>query len=166
MDDVAVPAPAPGYLDDEHMVWTGRPGQITNWRVYFTMTVAMALLLVFVPRPYTLVGLAPLLIAGWYWLTVRCSRWELTSQRLRLRLRAGILTRRIEEIELYRVVDSSMTAPLVYRLVGRGNLAVVTTDQTAQRANLYGIADAEGVRNKLRHSVEAARRAKGVRFVE
>ena len=106
----------------------------------------------------------PAAIAGGTFWSIQTTRYELTHERLRKHW--GILTRRGEEIELYRVEDTNPTAPLLYRLYGRGNVEVLSTDRTAQALTLYAVRDHEGVRNQIRDRVEAMRRAKGVRLVE
>lgn len=157
-------APAGGYRDPEGLAWAGQPGQIVNWQIIAAATVAAAILAVFVPWPYTPVAALPLPAIGWFYLVVRCIRYELTSQRLRIA--SGVFTRRVEEIELYRIEDTGAVAPLAYRLVGRGNVYALTSDRTAPVAVLEAIPEHEAVRRQLRELVEAARRAKGVRLIE
>lgn len=155
---------APGRAEGEQLVWSSRPGQIIHLPIYLIAVFVAGIPGVYAPWPWVCLALVPLAIAGVYAWSVQSIRYELTSERLRKKW--GILTRRGEEIELYRVEDTSPTAPLLYRLYGRGNVEVLSTDRTASKLTLKAIKDHERVRNTIRDRVEAVRRAKGVRLVE
>ena len=155
---------APGTTEDEQVIWSARPGQVVNLHIYLIAAIAAGVPGVFAPWPWVCVALVPVAIAGVYAWSVQSIRYELTNERLRKTW--GILTRRGEEVELYRVEDTNPTAPLLYRLYGRGNVEVLSTDRTADSLTLRAIKDHETVRNTLRDRVETMRRAKGVRLVE
>ena len=78
----------------------------------------------------------------------------------------GILNRREDNLELYRVRDYSMDQPLSLRLVGLGNIHMVTSDPVTPNISILAIPDCERVREALRHSVEAARDRKRVRQMD
>ena len=65
------------------------------------------------------------------WWVTKCTTYELTSQRLRIR--SGVLNRRVDELELYRVKDYAMEQPLLLRMVGLGNLTLADSDTRAIR---------------------------------
>lgn len=155
---------APGTAEDEQVIWSSRPGQVVNMHIYLIAAIAAGVPGVFAPWPWVCVSLVPIVIAAFYVSSIQCTHYELTNERLRKTW--GILTRRGEEIELYRVEDTNPTAPFLYRLCGRGNVEVLSTDRTADSETLRAIKDHETVRNKIRDRVEAMRRAKGVRVVE
>jgi uncharacterized membrane protein YdbT with pleckstrin-like domain len=90
--------------------------------------------------------------------------YELTSQRLRIT--RGILNRRLDELELYRVKDYVMEQPLLLRVFGLGNITVVTSDATTPTVALRAIAGATDVREKLRNAVQAERDRKRVRELD
>lgn len=155
---------APGTVQDESILWSGTPGQVIHLHVYIIAAVVAMALIVYAPWPWVCIALVPLAIAGVYAWSVKCTRYELTNERLSKKW--GILTRRGEDIELYRVEDTAPTAPLLYRLYGRGNVAVLSTDLTAGQLTLRAIREHEAVRNTIREHVETMRQAKGVRLVE
>lgn len=155
---------APGTAEDEQIIWSAGPGQVVNLHVYLIAAIVAGIPGVYVPWHWAGVALVPVAIAGFYVWSVQSIRYELTNERLRKTW--GILTRRGEEVELYRVEDTNPTAPLLYRLCGRGNVEVLSTDRTADSLTLRAIKDHETVRNTIRDRVEAMRRAKGVRLVE
>lgn len=156
--------PAPGPADDEQILWSATPGQIQYLHIYILAVIAAAIPGVYAPWPWVGLALVPLAIAGVYAASLQVTRYELTNQRLRKKW--GLLTRRGEEVELYRVEDTNPTAPLLCRLVGRGRVEVLSTDRTNDDLMLKAIRDHEKVRNLIRDHAETMRRAKGTRVVE
>jgi len=77
-----------------------------------------------------------------------------------------VLNRRVDELELYRVKDYAMEQPLLLRLVGLGNLTMITSDATNPQVSMKAIADVENVREKLRTAVQNERDRKRVRELD
>lgn len=98
------------------------------------------------------------------WWVTKCTTYELTSQRLRIR--SGVLNRRVDELELYRVKDYAMEQPLLLRMVGLGNLTLITSDATNPQVAMKAIPDVENVREKLRAAVQTERDRKRVRELD
>ena len=98
------------------------------------------------------------------WWTTRTTVYELTTQRLKIH--RGILTRRLEEVELYRVKDYVLEQPLFLRLLGLGNLTLVSSDATTPSIVLRAIAGVAAVREQLRTAVQAERDRKRVRELD
>src|SRR5699024_10441981 len=115
----------------EHVLWSSTKGHVSKLHIHVFATAIAVLLILYAPWPWIGLALVPLAIAGLYALAVQCTCYELTTERIRRR--SGILIRRTEEVELYRVEDTAPVAPLVYRLFGRGNVDVLSTDMTADR---------------------------------
>jgi uncharacterized membrane protein YdbT with pleckstrin-like domain len=134
-------------LESEYTVWEGRPSQITNLPAFIICTLLA-------------VAVIPVFIGFWKWLQVRCMKYELTSQRLRLSV--GVLSRRIDELELYRVKDSRFEQPFGLRIFGLGNIILQTSDPSDPVLELRAVRDGQGVREKLRAHVEALRSSKRV----
>ena len=99
--------------------------------------------------------------AFWRWLEIRCTRYTLTSQRLRYT--HGVLNRRHDDMELYRVKDVTVKEPLIQRVVGLGTLRLVTSDATTPEMRLPAIKEPLVVMEAIREQVETLRRARGVR---
>src|SRR5688572_6675105 len=70
----------------------------------------------------------PIFIAVWVYLTVKYTRYELSSERLRIT--TGVLSRVTSNLELYRITDLTVSQTFWQRLVGIGNIELVTTDRT------------------------------------
>lgn len=135
----------------EEQVWEGGPSQWVNLGPYIFCVLFCWLVV-------------PIFIGLWLWLQVRCTRYTLTTERLRIS--TGVFTRTVEELELYRVHDSSLVEPLLYRLVGLATILITTSDYSAPHVRLVGVADGEAVREALRKHVEACRQRQGVRDIE
>ena len=106
----------------------------------------------------------PLVWAPIRWFTNRATSYELTSQRLRIY--RGILNRRLDELELYRVKDYVLEQPLFLRLLGLGNLTLLSSDASTPTVAITAIAGAESVREKLRNAVQTERDRKRVRALD
>lgn len=135
----------------EETVWKGRPSHVTNLPTYIVCGLLSVLII-------------PALYGIWKWLELNCSRYELTTQRLRMT--RGVLNREEDELELYRVKDISYSQPFVPRLFGLGNVTLHTSDKTTPEVVLAGIADAGEFRDLLREQVEQRRDQKRVREVD
>ena len=138
-------------MAEEQRLWKGSPSQVSNLGAYL-----VCLLLCWL--------VVPIFYALWRWIDTHLTEYELTSQRLVFR--SGVFNRKTEEIELYRVRDSSLDEPLLLRLFGTGNIVLYATDSSAATFVLRAVKAAADVRQKLRAAVEAARDQKRVRSIE
>lgn len=138
-------------MAEEQSLWKGSPSQVTNFGAYLLCLVLCWLVV-------------PIFYALWRWIETRLNEYELTSQRLAFR--SGVFNRRTEEIELYRVRDTSLDEPLLLRLFGAGNVVVFASDSSTPTLVLRAVKDASDVRQKLRTAVEAVRDQKRVRSIE
>jgi len=93
-----------------------------------------------------------------------CMRYEITPEELEYH--SGIFNRKHEYIELYRVKDFEINRPLIYRLFGRGNLILYTSDKTTPEFWLHAIREPEETYTILRAFVERNRRLKHVYEVD
>jgi len=134
-------------LDREDDVWSGRPSQWENLAPFLLCALVL-------PVPW----------AFWRWLTTRCTRFEITSQRLRLR--SGVFTRTLEEIEVYRVKDTTEKQSLLQRLVGVGTVTVYSSDRTLPELSLHNIRGHDEARDLIRAQTERMRRARKVRELD
>ena len=97
-------------------------------------------------------------------LRIKSIHYQLTSQRLRITY--GILTRRIIEIELFRIRDLSLAQGFVQRLLTLVTVWAISTDENATRIALFGIKDAMKVKENLRKFVMQSRKATGTRDLD
>lgn len=97
---------------------------------------------------------------GYHMLKIYCLRYEIGSEELSYY--SGILQRKHEFIELYRLKDYRIDRPLIYRLFGLGNLTIYTSDKTTPVFKMEAIANPKMIYKTLRDLVEENRREKHV----
>jgi uncharacterized membrane protein YdbT with pleckstrin-like domain len=90
--------------------------------------------------------------------------YEVTSQRIRLQ--RGIFTKRTDELELYRVKDTTLVEPFFLRMAGKGNIEIATFDPSTPNLSLQAVSKARELRENLRKYTEECRERKGVRLTE
>jgi uncharacterized membrane protein YdbT with pleckstrin-like domain len=157
---------------EETLVWRGTPSQWTNFGTYFVCLllaagiVAAYLLVPAEPKnPLILAGLAvPLLWALIRWIATRCRRYEVTSERVKIT--TGLVSRRTSELELYRVRDYAVIEPFWLRLVGRGNVVLVTSDRMTPQVVLSAVPAPGTLKDQIRTHTERMRQRRGVRDLE
>lgn len=82
--------------------------------------------------------------------------YTLTNQRLKIRI--GVLSRRIDEIELYRIKDVEYFASYFERVWSIGNIRIISTQTTDRHPVIRGIRNAEEIREQIRKYVQLSRR--------
>jgi uncharacterized membrane protein YdbT with pleckstrin-like domain len=117
------------------------------------------------PALVVLAGLLPLALGVlWTWL-VRISR-EYRLYRDSLEVEAGILARSIENLQLFRVRDLSLSQSVLARLLGVGDIAVTSTDRSTARLLIRGVADPRGLYETLRDLVADSQATRRTLIVE
>jgi len=86
----------------------------------------------------------------------RAVRYRLTQQRLEVE--RGILGRRYESIDLWRVRDVVLEQTLLERMRGVGRITVLSTDQVEPELTVGPVASAKPLYDRLRDAVAAARK--------
>ncbi len=150
----------------EEILWKGSPSQLLNvgkHLIALLLVAAIATGGVFVPPVWFALPL-PLLWMLWNFLVVRCRVYELTNERLRLY--EGVLNQKINELELYRVKDTTMERPFWLRVFGLSTLRLDTSDRSHPKVEIEAVADAVNLRETLRKQVEFWRDRKRVREVD
>jgi uncharacterized membrane protein YdbT with pleckstrin-like domain len=154
-------------MSEERILYKGSPSQVLNAGVYVVCGVlAAADIAGAFYGPAWLLGLLvlPAAWAGWCWLQLRSRVYEITSERVRVS--TGILTRRTDDLELYRVEDLTLVEPLGLRLFGLGNIELITNDTSSPKLVLPALRGVQPLREELRQAVEERREKKRVRVTE
>ena len=99
--------------------------------------------------------------ALFYWIASRTTRFEITTQRVRIE--RGILSKSRQDTELYRIDDIALEQPLGMRMVGHAILFLRSTDRSTPDVRLYGIPGLEGIGEKLREGALRERERRGVK---
>ena len=142
-------------MTTETHVWSGTPSQVVNLGTFIvcgliTLTIFGAIIAI----PY----------AVWKYLVTKNWKFEVTSQRIKVH--SGVLSKKTEELELYRVKDSRVEQPFFLRLFGLANVIIVSTDSTTPISMIPAIKGAQDLREQIRIFVEERRDQKRVRVTE
>jgi len=138
-------------MTDEKPVWNGTPSQVINipafalWGIFFWLVI-------------------PIVIILWKWLVVKNTKYELTTERLKIR--HGVLNKNMDDLELYRVRDFKLEKPFFLRIFSLGNIILQTSDKSHPVVILRAIKNGEQIREQIRNMVEACRVKKRVREVD
>lgn len=138
-------------MDEEKTIWKGSSSQVINLGTYVLCGLFFWLVI-------------PIFIWLWKWIENRCRVYEITTERIRITF--GIFTKRTQELELYRVNDSSLIEPFWYRQFGAGNIVMTTNDVSNPTLILEAIKGAAELREEIRKNVEICRQKKRVRIAE
>lgn len=138
-------------LEQETLLWQGKPSHWLNFKTYLFCLLFCWLIL-------------PIFIALWAAIKLKSTRYELTTQRLKVY--SGVFNRNIDELELYRVRDYNLKQPFLLRLFGYANLFIVSSDTTTPNVALSAIQNGNAVREKLRSAVEIRRVQRQVRTLD
>jgi len=157
--------------DTETTVWQGTPSQWTNFGTYLFCALLVGGI-VFAKLNYTgagseyiLAALAvPILWALFRWIGTSTHRYEITTERIKLT--TGLLSKQTTELELYRVRDYSVVEPFLLRLVGCGNIVLVSADRTTPQVVLHAVPHAAKLKDQIRANTERMRQRRGVRDLE
>ncbi len=143
---MVTPAP-PATEVPEEVLFEGRPAMVPS---------VGALLL-------SIVTLGLWLIPAWW--RSRGTFYRLTNHRIVVE--TGVLSKKLEQIDLYRVNDYSVERPFSQRLLGTGNLVLNTFDKSTPQLTVAGIkTDVVALYEALRAATEIDRRRRGVRMVD
>jgi len=151
----------------ETPLWEGHTSQwIHFWYYFFCLILAAGCIAgaIFTAGVAAVGLIVPLLMWIIRWWATRTTFYELTSQRLRRT--SGILNRRVEEMELYRVKDYTMEQPLLLRMLGLGSLNLITSDAATPTVYIRAIRNVVAVREMLRTAVQSERDRKRVRALD
>ena len=155
-------------MTEENVIWKGRPSQLLNFWTFLSCGLIVIAIVVGAIMsgmlPIAALAVIPLAWALWKFLVVRCRIYELTSQRMRMY--EGVFNQVIDEVELYRVKDTTIHRPFILRLFKLGNIELQTSDRTHQHIVMAAIPDGVTVREHIRDYVETVRDKKRVREVD
>ena len=163
---------------------TCRPSQLVNLKYTLLTLMMVAVFLLFrtviprfleeVPIPENLAlhlkrlrgYLTIIVLIGLAYRIVKTSymRYEITPEELEYH--SGIFNRKHEYIELYRIKDFEVQQPFLYRMFGRGDLILYTSDKTTPEFRMQAIRDPKETYRILRAFVERNRRLKHVYEVD
>jgi uncharacterized membrane protein YdbT with pleckstrin-like domain len=110
-------------------------------------------------------GLLPLLIGIAYTWLVRISTEHRVFQDS-LEVESGIIARRIENIQLFRVRDIGLRQGILARILNFGDISIASTDQSNPHFTLRGIDNPRALYDMLRELVAKSQAARRTMIVE
>jgi membrane protein YdbS with pleckstrin-like domain len=143
---------------DELSIWSGSPSQILNLRLYIVWGLILVTgIIASIIEPKTIIPLFAVLVfiagiqCGWAFLKIKKTQYLITNQRVRIR--TGILNKKIQEIELYRVRDTSAGQTFFQRIFSIGDVQIISGDETNPNLAILSIPKALETREKIRQEV-------------
>lgn len=95
----------------------------------------------------------------------RATRYKVTDRRVVVEL--GLIGRRIEQVDLFRVVDFVVELPFSQRVLGTGNLVLECQDRTTKELRIERVrTDVRALYEAVRKAAEAERARRGVRTLD
>lgn len=104
------------------------------------------------------------------WLIVRWFQtlgktYRITNRRIVVE--TGVLSKKLEQIDLYRVADYTVERPFSQRIMGTGNLLLKTFDKTTPELHVLAIkTDVVALYEQVRAATEVDKARRGVRMVD
>lgn len=158
---------APRPVAQEETLWQGTPsatlliGHIAG--IVFVL-IAIPLLAHFFSKTMDLEKAAGMIRFGWWctailviiqavalliaWINLRSTMYRVTNQRVIVE--QGIFSKTVDEIDLRYVDDSNFSQSLADRILGIGNVTLLSSDTSSPRYLLRSIKDPRGVRELIR----------------
>lgn len=138
-------------MSGEAKVWSGGPSQALHAGTYILCALLCWLVV-------------PVFVALAKFLQTKLTRYELTSERLLIS--SGVLSKRTDSLELYRVRDGRVEEPFFLRMFGAGHVILSTSDESHPVVVLQAVPEPAKIWETVRAQVERMRSAKGVRDVD
>jgi hypothetical protein len=109
-----------------------------------------------------LLAIVTLGVAGLcYWIASRNTRYELTTQRVRIQ--RGVFSKTRQDTELFRIDDIVLEEPLGMRIVGHAMVVLRSTDRTTPEIRIVGIPGVAELAETMRDCGIRERERRGVR---
>lgn len=133
--------------DEETVLFEGRPALLPS--------MGAALLCVLTLGLYAL-----------YRLWVRAGiEYKVTTRRIVIEM--GVLSKKMEQVDLYRIADYAVERPFGQRLMGTGNITLETLERSESKISLREIkTDVVALYEAIRQATEIDRKRRGVRVFE
>lgn len=93
-------------------------------------------------------------------LLIRATRYRITNYRIDFE--RGILTKKIDTLELWHVDDIKFEQGLIDRMMNVGSIIILSDDKTTPRLDLHGVPNPRQLFAQLQERVIAVKRQRGV----
>lgn len=127
----------------ERELFVGHPALLYNLGAYVVTVLTLGLALLY------------------FWLRRRTIRYRITTQRVQIE--RGILSKTLNNVELFRIDDYEILRPLGMRIVGHAELRLKSSDRNAGTLYIKGIPDIERIAEELRQCVIRERQRQNIK---
>jgi uncharacterized membrane protein YdbT with pleckstrin-like domain len=131
----------------EEVLWEGNP----TWRAWALRWIFGWILLPVIIGAFLLIPV---------WARMKASRWKITSRRIEIE--SGLLSKRVDTIELWRVRDAEFHQSLIERMLGVSSILVTAHDGTFPVLEIRGVPGDRAIYDRLMAAVMDARQQRGV----
>jgi membrane protein YdbS with pleckstrin-like domain len=94
------------------------------------------------------------------WMIIRTTRYRISNYRIDYE--RGILTKKIDTLELWHVDDIKFEQGLIDRMMNVGCIIVISNDKTTPRLDLHGVPNPRSIFDALKERIIAVKRQRGV----
>ncbi|MBL8679765.1 MAG: PH domain-containing protein [Myxococcales bacterium] len=101
-----------------------------------------------------------LVVFAWTELQRRSTRYRISTRRIDIE--SGILTTRIDTMELWRVRDLEFSQTFIEKILGIGRITVITHEERVAKLLLVGLYDSRKLFDELKSAVEIARQNRNI----
>ncbi len=104
---------------------------------------------------------------GWLvlYLKRRSIRYRVTTQRIVVE--RGLFSKRMDQLDIYRIIDYVVDLPFGQRIMGTGNLVLRSMDPTNPEMKLVGLkTDVRALYENLRRATEVEKQRHNVRVID
>ncbi len=137
----------PGTTGGEELLFSGHPALIPGLGALLLACVTLGI---------------SVLVA---WFSTKGTHYKITTERIVIE--HGLFSKRMEQLDLYRIVDYVVERPFGQRVMGTGNLVLKAMDKTTPDVRIEGIkTDVVSLYEKLRYATEQEKRRRSVRVVD
>lgn len=173
-------APIKNGHEIEKTIWVGRPSSLTVIFKYFGKIILLMILSIIyvfyrIQIDYSIImytdfmllvlNIILLLKITWDFIVLKCIKWTFTSERFNIS--SGVFSKKISNMELYRVKDMQLCKPFFYRLFGYGYIDLITSDKLNPiLCNIGAIKQPEDVLQLLRKYVERQKKIGPIKGID
>lgn len=94
------------------------------------------------------------------WLKMRSISWTVSSEQIKYK--RGILAKRTDYLELYRVIDFNEHQSFLQRITGTKTITIYSGDKSNPRLNIFGQPDSSDITDTIRNLVEKQKENKHI----
>jgi uncharacterized membrane protein YdbT with pleckstrin-like domain len=139
--------PSPPTTADEQTLYEGHPALVPNVGMLLLAIITLGIALIFL------------------WIKAKGRHYRFTTQRVVIE--DGLFSKKLEQVDLYRITDYVVERPFGQRLMGTGNIVLEAIDSTSPELRITGLkTDVVALYEKLRVATEASKARRGVRVVD